>query len=276
MALAAALLLLAASPSHAEDLTLDCVIDPSQKVNLGSPVTGILAEVTVKRGDFVHTGDVVARLESSVEAASVALGRAQAAATEEIDAQKTRLTVAESKLARARTLAKNGNVSTEAVEQANADASIAERDLARLIQQKHLAELELARAEAQLGQHTLKSPIDGLVSLRRLSPGEFITQDSYVVTIVALDPLYVETFVPVTAWGAVKAGSPATVELADPIGGKYPATVTVVDRLFDTASGTFGARLELKNPGNTLPAGQRCRVTFNLPALPGAKAAGTQ
>jgi len=41
-------------------------------------VTGILAEVPVNRGDFVRTGDVVARLEFSVEEASVALGRAQA------------------------------------------------------------------------------------------------------------------------------------------------------------------------------------------------------
>jgi multidrug efflux pump subunit AcrA (membrane-fusion protein) len=49
--------------------------------------------VPVKRGDFVHTGDVVARLEFSVEEVAVALGRAQAAATEEIDAQKTRLAV---------------------------------------------------------------------------------------------------------------------------------------------------------------------------------------
>jgi hypothetical protein len=38
--------------------------------------------------------------------------------------------------------------------------------------------------------------------------------------------------------------------------------VTVVDRVVDAASSTFGVRLELANPDYRLPAGLKCRVRF--------------
>ena len=64
----------------------------------------------------------------------------------------------------------------------------------------------------------------------------------------------------------VRTGMIATVRPGEPIGGAYIAVVAVVDRVFDPSSGTFGVRLELDNPGNKLPGGQRCTVTFTLPA----------
>jgi multidrug efflux pump subunit AcrA (membrane-fusion protein) len=47
-----------------------------------------------------------------------------------------------------------------------------------------------------------------------------------------------------------------------PVGGRHAATVAVVDRVVDAASGTFGIRLLLPNPDLALPAGLRCRVRF--------------
>ena len=45
-------------------------------------------------------------------------------------------------------------------------------------------------------------------------------------------------------------------------GGRYTATVTLVDRVIDAASGTFGVRLELPNPNLAIPAGAKCKVRF--------------
>jgi multidrug efflux pump subunit AcrA (membrane-fusion protein) len=42
----------------------------------------------------------------------------------------------------------------------------------------------------------------------------------------------------------------------------YPAKITVVNRVVDSASGTFGVRLEMPNPKNALPAGLACTVKF--------------
>lgn len=46
------------------------------------------------------------------------------------------------------------------------------------------------------------------------------------------------------------------------MGGRYEASVKVVDRVIDAASGTFGVRLQLPNPGYRVPAGVKCRVRF--------------
>jgi hypothetical protein len=48
----------------------------------------------------------------------------------------------------------------------------------------------------------------------------------------------------------------------EPVGSRYTATVTVVDRVFDAASGTIGVRLEVPNPQYALPAGLKCQVRF--------------
>jgi hypothetical protein len=67
----------------------------------------------------------------------------------------------------------------------------------------------------------------------------------------------------------VTADSAAEVHPEEPIGGSYRATVTVVDRVMDAASGTFGVRLALPNPELHLPAGLKCKIHFSRPPAAG-------
>ena len=66
------LLALLATPAFGAE-SFDCVIDPSSTLKLGSPISGLLAEVLVDRGDFVTAGQAVAQLESGIDAATVEL-----------------------------------------------------------------------------------------------------------------------------------------------------------------------------------------------------------
>src|SRR5262245_16012897 len=63
----------AAKPAGA----LECLIEPSMVVNVGSPVDGVIEQVLVDRGAQVTKGQVVARLQSGVEAAAVKLSEAR-------------------------------------------------------------------------------------------------------------------------------------------------------------------------------------------------------
>ena len=83
-----------------------------------------------------------------------------------------------------------------------------------------------------------------------------------MMTIAEADPLYAETFMPVSLYGTVKIGTMAEVRPEAPIGGIYNALVSVVDNVFDAASRTFRVRLILPNDGYRLPAGLRCEVRF--------------
>ena len=126
---------------------------------------------------------------------------------------------------------------------------------------QHLANLELRRASAEIERRMIKSPITGIVLERFLHPGEFAKQDP-ILKLAQLDPLRVEVFVPVSLLGKITVGMDAQVFPEKPVGGTYPAKVTVADRVVDAASGTFGVRLELPNENYVLPAGLKCRVKF--------------
>lgn len=124
---------------------------------------------------------------------------------------------------------------------------------------RRLAELELQRTNAEVSLRTVRSPINGVVMERFLSPGEFPKQEK-ILKLAQIDPLRVEVYAPVSLLGKVTVGMEAHVKMEDPIGGPHKAKVTIVDRVVDAASGTFGIRLELPNPDLRLPAGVKCTV----------------
>jgi hypothetical protein len=96
---------------------------------------------------------------------------------------------------------------------------------------------------------------------RLLSPGEFAKQTP-ILKLAQIDPLRVEVIAPVALLKKIAVGMRAQIMLEAPVNGAYEARVTVVDRVVDAASGTFGVRLELPNPGYKLPAGLKCKARF--------------
>jgi RND family efflux transporter MFP subunit len=251
--------------AQASAATFDCVMDPSLTVKLGSPVTSVLAEVLVDRGDLVKKGQIIARVESAVEQAALATNEARAASTAEIEAKQALLDQKSGVYRRKVDLQSHNVTSAQDVETAQAEFNVAKQEveLARLNRQ--MAQLEIDRVRALLEQRTIRSPIDGVVVQRSLGPGEFVRQDANVVTVASIDPLSVEAYLPVRYFGLIKVGDLAIVHPDDPVGGDHQAAVSIVDQVFDAASGTFGVRLNLPNHDNLLPGGLRCHVTFDIP-----------
>jgi RND family efflux transporter MFP subunit len=266
----ALLLLLAAGTARAE--TFDCVIEPSLALRLGSPISGIVASVDVDRGDRIERGQVLARLESSVETATLGLARARAESGAEIDARRARLEQTRSELARAAMLQDRAIVSVQRIEELRANAQVAASELAIAELNRRLAALEVGRNEALLEQRTIRSPVSGIVTARNLGPGEYIHFDNFILGVAQVDPLHVEAFLPVRLWGRVRVGTRATVRPDPPVGGAYTAEIRVLDEVFDAASGTFGVRLVLPNADGALPGGVRCRAEFELAPAPAAAA----
>jgi membrane fusion protein (multidrug efflux system) len=115
-----------------------------------------------------------------------------------------------------------------------------------------------------LAQRSIYSPVDGVVVAVLLQPGELTSsnQKDPIMKLMEVDPLNVELVLPVSQYGKIKVGQKAEVLPEEPVGGRYEATVEVVDPTVDAASGTFGVRLKLPNPGTRLPAGVKCRARF--------------
>src|SRR5262245_14260909 len=253
---------LAAPATTGQDLNgvTTCLIQPKQIVQLGSPVAGLLVEVLVDRGATVKAGQVVAKLESSVEEVQVEIDRIQARNTSAIEAAqverdynelevKTKQPLAEQKLVRANEVERH----RAAVAQAEIAIRKGEMDLS-------VAALEARRSERLLSLKQIKSPVSGVVTERKLSPGEHVYEQTPIMTLAEINPLYVELVVSAQYYKQFKVGMTAQVRLGEPIGGTYTVRADVVDPVIDAASNTFRVRLVLPNPNNAIPAGLHCAV----------------
>jgi multidrug efflux pump subunit AcrA (membrane-fusion protein) len=138
---------------------------------------------------------------------------------------------------------------------------LAEMQLQEAVENKRLAELEYKRAVEVVNRMTIRSPVNGVVVERYLSPGEYIENQS-VLKLAQIDPLNVEVVLPVDLLPSIKVGMKARVIPEHPVGGQYTAEVKIVDQVIDAASGTLGVRLQLPNPNHRLPAGLKCKVIF--------------
>jgi multidrug efflux pump subunit AcrA (membrane-fusion protein) len=126
---------------------------------------------------------------------------------------------------------------------------------------RRLADLELQRTAAEVNMRTIRSPINGVVVERFMSPGEFPKQER-ILKLAQLNPLRVEAYVPISMLGKVNVGMEAQVKPEEPVSGTHKAKVTVVDHVIDAGSGTLGIRMELPNPDLRIPAGLKCTVRF--------------
>ena len=235
-----ALLLLACASAWSQSAPparagMDCLIEPSLEVKLGSPVDGVIAEILVDRGAGVRRGQALVRLNSQMEAAAV-------------DSSRGRAEFARRKAERNDELYKQQLI------------SIQERD--QLETEAKLAELELREREAALRLRTIASPIDGVVVDRLMAPGDQISRaGGHILRLMRIDPLYVEVVAPAARFGRIGVGAVAQVIPEGlPQQKSYAARVSVIDRVIDAASGTFRVRLELHNPNHAIPTGLRCRI----------------
>ncbi len=240
----------------------DCLIEPRSIVDLGSAEEGIIKDVFVERGDFVAQGDMVAQLDHDLTAVSVELARLRAARTDQLYSSIERLAFTQRQMDRMQELHDREVISARAHDEAETERDIAELAVGTAQMDLREAEIELQRAQSRLDRHTIRSPVTGVVSELLMSPGEYAYEQSPIMRIAEIDPLHVDVFLPVANYLDVFEGMVADVTPQAPVNGQYQARVTVVDRVFDPASGTFGVRLELPNPDFELPAGLRCEIRF--------------
>jgi RND family efflux transporter MFP subunit len=254
-------------PAGALAQALGCLIEPYRVSEVGSPIIGVVESTAVERGDYVRAGQVLATLRADVERQSLAVAQSKAQAVGELRAAEANADLARQKLARARDLADKQFISSQALEQARAEAMVAENRLAQAREQRDVYAREHELAQAQLGQRTIRSPISGVVVERYLSVGERV-EEKPIFRVAMVHPLRVEVVLPAIAYATVKQGMSVTVVPEFPGARPRQGKVVLVDRVIDGASNTFRVRMELPNADLSLPAGLRCKADLGVPAAP--------
>ena len=219
-----------------ESAALDCLLTPSVETSIASPVVGVIDKVMVERGNLIKKGQVLVKLRSEVEQATLKLNQAQTEYGK-------------------RTIERNISLYERNL--------ISEQEKDEIIMNNRLYGYELAQTRAILNQKTIRSPINGVVVETLLDPGEYVGEEP-ILNVAQLDPLYVEAALPARYFGEVVVGSQAEIMLEAPLRQRYNAEVKIVDRVLDAASNTFGVRLVLANPDYLVPAGLKCSIRFAL------------
>ncbi|HYE38968.1 MAG TPA: efflux RND transporter periplasmic adaptor subunit [Ramlibacter sp.] len=246
---------------------LGCLIEPWRVSDVGSAVIGVVETTAVERGQRVQAGQVLATLRSDVERQSLSVARSKAEAVGELRAAEANAGLARQKLERAQDLARQNFISSQALEQARAEAAVAENRLAQAREQRHVYAREHELAQAQLGLRTIRSPISGVVVERYLSVGERV-EEKPVYRVAVVHPLRVEVVLPAQAYATVREGMQVKVVPDFPGAEAREARITLVDRVIDGASNTFRVRMELPNADFSLPAGLRCKADLGGTATP--------
>jgi membrane fusion protein (multidrug efflux system) len=129
------------------------------------------------------------------------------------------------------------------------------------------AEKEIIRSE--LAKTEIVAPFNGIVGLRYISEGSYVTSDMAVATMQDVDPIKVEFSVPEKYAKRIKQGSEITVRLGDS-SEEYKGTVYAVEAKIDPATRTMKARARIPNPKGDLIPGSFAKVDITLQQLPNA------
>ena len=115
-----------ATPANAQERTdtFLCLIQPKMTLKLGTQVPGLIREMLVDRGAVVKKGDVIARLESGVEAAAVLLAEARAANESSVRSGQAKVDYQKRQEERMKALRKNDTVAFSAADEAETLARV--------------------------------------------------------------------------------------------------------------------------------------------------------
>jgi RND family efflux transporter MFP subunit len=209
---------------------------------------GTLANVAVKDGDVVKSGQLIANLDNAVLRASLEVAKAGMSAKGELQSARTQLKLKTVELEMLTELFGRNHASQQELDRVKGEIRIAESRYQSVQEDLAVRRLEYARIEAQLKQRHILSTIDGIVVEVRKDCGEFVSpSDPVVVRIVQLDPLLAVFSVPVHRRQKIVTGQPIQLQVGD-----HPtpamATVEYVSPTVDASSGTFRVKVRLPNP----------------------------
>jgi HlyD family secretion protein len=247
-------------------------LQPTNEVDVGSEVSGLVEKVYVDDNDHVTAGQVLARLDvSKLEDQRVNAKAAMAAAEARVQQAVASVKEARANLARLRQVSElsGGKVPSKAeMETAEASSARAEADEASARSAVEQARASLNSAEINLAKASIRSPIDGVVLSRQIEPGQTVAASFQAPTLFTLAEdlaaMELEVDVDEADVGQVKDGQAATFTVDAYANRQYPARIRRVGYGSQTKDGVvfYKAVLSVDNADLTLRPGMTASASI--------------
>lgn len=233
---------------------------PLLQAEVGAKTLGYLDSVLVDRGDPVKKGQLLATVRPSDLPDQLAAARSAA------EQAKAAVALARANLERARALAPAGRVSRQELQQAETALAAAEATAAG-------ARSQVGGLAIRLGETRITSPLDGVVSSRRLDPGALVGPSSNNGPILTVDQIEVlRLFVSVNEADVqrLRLGQPAHVAVDAMPDRVFEGKVVRLAPSLDPATRTLDAEVQLSNREGLLRAGMYGRASIVTGVHPGS------
>lgn len=228
-------------------------------------VNGRLESISVKLGDAVRRGHVIAKVEDSeiqeqVRQAEASFQVGQAT----IRQREADLKLAKTNLDRSRSLFDRQLLPQQTYDDTEAryQAALAQLDLAKAQFEQAKARLEELRIT--LANTRIASPVDGFVGKRFVDPGAFVGPNSPIVSVVDISTVRMVANLVERDVKRVPAGTRAAVEVDAFPGERFAGRVSRVAPVFDPATRTAEMEIEVPNAGFRLKPGMYARVQLTV------------
>jgi membrane fusion protein, multidrug efflux system len=234
-------------------------------VDVAPKTGGRLTSVSVKLGDRVRRGQLIAKIEDGEIVEQVR----QAEASQEVGEATIRQREADLNLAltnveRSRNLFARQLLPKQTLDDAEAryTAAVAQVDLAKAQLAQSGARLKELRIN--LANTNVTSPVDGFVASRKVDPGAWVSNNAPVVSVVDISSLRLVANVVEKDLRMVSVGDPAMVEVDAFPGEKFGGRIARVSPILDPATRTAPMEVEIPNPEARLKPGMYAKVSLEV------------
>jgi membrane fusion protein (multidrug efflux system) len=231
------------SPETLDDrIAVTGTISPNEQVDLQSEVPGKIVKIYFHEGDRVSRGKLLVKINDA-----------------DLRAQLQRA-IYQKQLATAKEARQRQLREKDAVSQAEYDVAINELNTATA---------DIALITAQIAKTEIRAPFSGVVGLRQVSEGSYISPTTKIATLNNTDPVKIDFSVPEKYFSIVRRGSEVsfTIQGAD---GRYTGRVYAVEPKIDQETRTLQVRALCANGNGRIFPGSFAQIDLVLKKIDGA------
>ena len=208
-------------------------LSPNEAVVVSPEVAGRVARLPFAEGEKVETGDVLVELDSTILRA-------------ELDKAESELSLAKANRERAMTLASQGISTLRARDEA--------------IAAYRAGHANLALAKARLAKMTITAPFSGIIGVRAVSVGAYVSPGERIVELADIDPIKVDFRVPELALSSLRTGQTIQVTVDALPDQAFNGEIYVIDPIVDANGRAIRLRARIPNPDGKLSPGLFARI----------------
>ena len=198
---------------------------------------GVVRSIEFDAGQPVRAGAVLVRLNSANEEATL------------------RSLEASAKLAK---------VQADRWRKLGADKLVSLDDVQSKVTAAATAQAQVDAQRALIDQKTIRAPFSGVLGIRKVNLGQFVSPGDAIVSLQQLDPIYLDFSLPEQRIGQLVEGSMVRATVDAMPGAVFDGKVTAIEPLVDPNTRNFKAQATVQNPDGKLRPGSFAHVGFAL------------